>query len=37
MIATGRRATLIASHEAEDAVAEVQAAAAPPPPSHGRS
>jgi C4-dicarboxylate transporter DctQ subunit len=36
MIATGRRETLIASHEAEDAVAEVQAAAARPP-SHGRS
>jgi len=37
MIATGRRETLIASHEAEDAVAEVRAAAVPPPPSHGRS
>jgi C4-dicarboxylate transporter DctQ subunit len=37
MIATGRRETLIASHEAEDAVAEAQAAAAAPPPSHGRS
>jgi len=37
MIATGRRDNLIASHEAEDAVAEARAAAAPPPPSHGRS